>query len=250
MSGHNKWSTIKHRKAAQDSKKGKVFTKLIKELTIAARIGGGDAQSNPRLRSAIATARANSMPKENIDRAIKKGTGDLDGADYEEIIYEGYAPGNVAVIVEAMTDNRNRTSSSVRFAFTRSGGNLGATNSVQYMFDRRGIIQVAKTVMSEDELMELALEAGASDMNSDNLETYEIITETSDFNDVQQALENKGIQMLEAEIAWVPQNRVIVDDVKKAEQIMKLIDALEDDDDIQKVHSNFDISEDVLRQLS
>ena len=190
------------------------------------------------------------MPKDNIDRAIKKGTGDLDGVNYEEIVYEGYGPHNVAIIVETMTDNRNRTTASVRHAFTKSGGNLGASNSVQYMFDRLGLIRVTKSVIGEDELTEMILEAGAEDLNSEDPDEYEIVTPPNDLSHVQRALEEKGLVMLQAEVAWVPQNQTEIDDLEKAEQVMRLIDQLEDDDDVQAVHSNFDISESVLAQMS
>ncbi len=250
MSGHSKWSTIKHRKGAQDAKRGKIFTKLIKEITIAARDGGGDPDANPRLRTAVSNAKAQSMPKDNIERAIKKGTGDLDGVNYEEIIFEGYGPNNVAVIVEVLTDNRNRSVSFVRSAFGKLGGNLGATNSVQYMFDRIGQLYIEKSVIDEDSLMELIIEIGAEDMNTDDPERYEVITAVSDFSQVRGALENKEIAMAEANLAWVPQNRVEIDNLKKAEQVMRLIDTLEDNEDVQDVYSNFDISDGVLAEMS
>ncbi|MBF0287461.1 MAG: YebC/PmpR family DNA-binding transcriptional regulator [SAR324 cluster bacterium] len=250
MSGHSKWSSIKHRKGAQDAKRGKIFTKLIKEITIAARLGGGDVESNPRLRTAISTAKSQSMPKDNIERAIKKGTGELEGVDYEEILYEGYGPHNVAIIVEVMTDNRNRTISFVRSTFSKLGGNLGSPNSVQYMFDHLGQIYIDKTAIDEDSLTELILEAGADDLNTDDTENFEVVTAISSFSQVCEELEGKGIPMASAEIAWVPQNRIEIDDLKKAEQVMRLIDQLEDNDDIQKVYSNFDISDSVLSQMS
>lgn len=250
MSGHSKWSTIKHRKGAQDAKRGKIFTKLIKEITIAARLGGGDADANPRLRSAIANAKGQSMPKDNIDRAIKKGTGDLEGVNYEEILYEGYGPNNVAVIVETLTDNRNRTIASVRGSFSKLGGNLGAANSVQYMFDRLGLIYIEKSEIEEDKLTELIIEAGAEDINTDAPDRYEVITHSTDFTQVRGELEDQGVTMMEANIGWVPQNRIEIDNVKKAEQVMRLIDQLEDNDDVQKVYSNFDISDAVLAEMS
>ena len=249
MSGHSKWSTIKHRKAAQDAKRGKAFTKLIKELTIAARIGGSELDANPRLRTAVANAKSHSMPKDNIDRAIKKGAGELDDAIYEEIIYEGYGPHNVAIIVEVMTDNRNRTIASVRHAFSKCNGNLGSANSVQYMFDRMGSIMIDKTVIEEELLTELILEAGAEDINTDTPHAYQVITTTVDFDTVRSYLEEKDVAMLSAEVIWNPQNRVEIDDTKKAEQVIKLIDILEDDDDVNSVHSNFDISENVMAEL-
>ena len=249
MSGHSKWSTIKHRKAAQDAKRGKAFTKLIKELTIAARMGGSELDANPRLRTAVANAKSQSMPKDNIDRAIKKGAGELDGAIYEEIIYEGYGPHNVAIIVEVMTDNRNRTIASVRHAFSKCNGNLGSANSVQYMFDRMGSIMIEKTVIEEDLLTDLILEAGADDINTENPEAFQIITSPADFDTVRSYLEEKEVAMLSAEVIWNPQNRVEIDDSKKAEQVIKLIDILEDDEDVNSVHSNFDISDNVMAEL-
>jgi len=249
MSGHSKWSTIKHRKAAQDEKRGKAFTKLIKELTIAARMGGSELDANPRLRTAVANAKSQSMPKDNIDRAIKKGAGELDGAIYEEIIYEGYGPHNVAIIVEVMTDNRNRTIASVRHAFSKCNGNLGSANSVQYMFDRMGSIMIEKTVIEEDLLTDLILEAGADDINTENPDAFQIITSPADFDTVRSYLEEKEVAMLSAEVIWNPQNRVEIDDSKKAEQVIKLIDILEDDEDVNSVHSNFDISDNVMAEL-
>ncbi len=243
MSGHSKWSTIKHRKAAQDAKRGKAFTKLIKELTIAARIGGSDLDANPRLRTAVANAKSQSMPKDNIDRAIKKGAGELDGVIFEEIIYEGYGPHNVAIIVEVMTDNRNRSIASVRHAFSICNGNLGSANSVQYMFDRQGSILVDNTVIDEDRLTELILEAGAEDLNTENPDAYQIITAPGLY------LEENDVAILSAEVIWNPQTRIEIDNYKKAEQVIKLIDLLEDDDDVKSVHSNFDISENVMAEL-
>ena len=249
MSGHSKWSTIKHRKAAQDAKRGKAFTKLIKELTIAARMGGSDLDANPRLRTAVANAKSQSMPKDNIDRAIKKGAGELDGVIFEEIIYEGYGPHNVAIIVEVMTDNRNRTIASVRHAFSKYNGNLGSANSVQYMFDRLGSIMIDKTVIEEDPLTELILEAGAEDINIEDPHAYQVITAPAEFDAVRSYLEEKEVVMLSAELIWNPQNRIEIDDSKKAEQVIKLIDFLEDDDDVKSVHSNFDISANVMAEL-
>ena len=250
MSGHSKWSTIKHRKGAQDAKRGRVFTKLIKEITIAARLGGSDLNANPRLRAAVSNAKAQSMPKENIERAIKKGVGGLDGVHYEEIIFEGYGPNNVALIVEAMTDNRNRTVAFIRSTFSKLGGNLGATNSVQYMFDHVGQIYIHKATIGEETLMELVLEVGAEDMNTDDPERYEVMTSLSDFAHVRGALEDQDVAMATAHLAWVPQNRVEIDDLKQAEQVMRLIDQLEDNDDVQSVYSNFDISDRVLAEMS
>jgi len=249
MSGHSKWSTIKHRKAAQDAKRGKIFTKLIKELTISARIGGSDLDSNPRLRTAVANAKSQSMPKDNIERAIKKGAGELDGAIYEEIIYEGYGPHNVAIIVEAMTDNRNRTIASVRHAFSKCNGNLGSSNSVKYMFDRIGSIMINKNIVEEDFLTELILESGAEDLITEDPDVYQIITSITHFDAIRSFLEQKNISMVGAEIIWSPKNRIEIDDYKKAEQIIKLIEMLEDDEDTKSVHSNLEISENIMEKL-
>ena len=249
MSGHSKWSTIKHRKAAQDAKRGKIFTKLIKELTISARIGGSDLDSNPRLRTAVANAKSQSMPKDNIERAIKKGAGELDGAIYEEIIYEGYGPHNIAIIVEAMTDNRNRTIASVRHAFSKCNGNLGSANSVKYMFDRIGSIRIKKNIVEEDFLTELILESGAEDLITEDPDVYQIITSITNFDSIRSFLEEKNIPMVSAEIIWSPKNRVEIDDYKKAEQIIKLNEMLEDDEDTKSVHSNLEISENVMEKL-
>jgi len=249
MSGHNKWSSIKHRKGAQDAKRGKIFTKLIKEIVVAARING-DPSANPRLRTAIANARSESMPKDNITRAIKKGMGATDGENYEEITYEGYGPYNVAIIVETLTDNRNRTIAAVRHAFNKTGGNLGSPNSVQYMFQRVGSIGIEKSAIDEDTLTEIVLDAGAEDLNTDNPEEYEVITDSTELDAIRTALEENNIPMTRAGIVWNPENRTVLDDRKKAESVLKLIDMLEDDDDVQKVHSNFDITEEIAAQLS
>ena len=249
MSGHSKWSTIKHRKSAQDAKRGKIFTKLIKELTIAARLGGSDSDANPRLRTAIANAKSQSMPKDNIERAIKKGAGELDGLVFEEIIYEGYGPHNVAIIVEVMTDNRNRSIAFVRSSFRKYNGNLGSANSVQYMFDRLGSITVEKTKIDEELLTELIIEAGAEDINTENNDVFQVITAPSDFDTVRSYLEERKVEMMNAELIWNPQNLILIDDSKKAEQVIKLIDILEEDDDVQSVHSNFEISGKVLAEL-
>jgi YebC/PmpR family DNA-binding regulatory protein len=249
MAGHSKWKNIQHRKSAQDAKRGKVFTKLIKEITVAAKMGGGDPDANPRLRSAITNAKGQGMPKDNIERAIKKGTGEGGGADYESITYEGYGPNNVAVIVETLTDNRNRTISSVRHAFTKCNGNLGSTNSVQYMFDHVGSLRIEREGLDEDTLTEMALESGASDVVTENPEEYQVLTEMTDFETVRSFFEGTEVKVIEAGLIWNPQNRVEIDDVKKAEQVLKLIDLLEDDDDVQYVYSNFDLSEAVLNEL-
>lgn len=249
MSGHNKWSSIKHRKGAQDAKRSKIFTKIIKEITVAARMGGGDPESNPRLRTAMITARGANMPKDNVLKAIKKGEGGDKSEQWENLTYEGYGPHNVAVIVECLTDNRNRTISSVRSKFTKNNGNIGASNSVMYMFDRLGMIEVEKSVIDEDALMELALDAGAEDIETEDDDVYTVKTSVSDFSGVCQVLEEKEIAVKSSNVSLVPQNRIEIDDVTKAQQVIKFIEALEDDDDVQNVFSNFDISEDVLAQL-
>ncbi len=248
MSGHNKWSTIKHKKGAADAKRGKMFSKLIKEITIAARMGGGDVDGNPRLRTAVYTARTANMPKENIDRAIKRGTGELEGVTYEEITYEGYGPGGVAVLVEALTDNRNRTVAEVRHIFDKYNGNLGESGCVAWMFDKKGVIVVTAEGLTEDEVMELALEAGAQDVSSDG-QTFEITTEPADFETVRKAVEDKQWKVELAETSMIPQTTVKLEG-KKAEQMLKMMDALDDNDDMQKVFANFDISEDEMMRLS
>ncbi|HHB75155.1 MAG TPA: YebC/PmpR family DNA-binding transcriptional regulator [Desulfobulbus sp.] len=249
MSGHSKWSTIKRKKGANDAKRGKIFTKLIKEITIAARMGGGDPAGNPRLRSAIIAAKSENMPKDNIARAIKKGTGDLDGAVYEEILYEGYGPGGVAVLVETMTDNKNRTVADIRHFFAKSGGNLGESGCVAWMFDKKGSIMVDREGVDEDELMELAIEAGAEDVLEEET-TFQILTEPDDFAEVVETLEKSGINCIEAGISMIPKNTVDVTAEKTARSLLKLLDNLEDNDDVQKVHANFDISDDLMENLS
>ncbi|MCI5167215.1 MAG: YebC/PmpR family DNA-binding transcriptional regulator [Candidatus Electrothrix sp. GM3_4] len=249
MSGHSKWSTIKRKKGANDAKRGKIFTKLIKEITIAARMGGGDPDGNPRLRSAITIAKSGNMPKDNIDRAIKKATGDLDGAVYEEILYEGYGPGGVAVLVDTMTDNKNRTVADIRHYFAKSNGNLGESGCVAWMFDKRGVITVDAEGVDEDELMELAIEAGAEDMVEEE-SGFQILTAPEDFNDVVDALEKSEVKMTSASITMIPKNTVEVTDEKPANNLLKLLDNLEDHDDVQKVHANFDIPDEIIEALS
>lgn len=249
MSGHSKWSTIKRKKGANDAKRGKIFTKLIKEITIAARMGGGDPEGNPRLRSAVTAAKSENMPKDNIDRAIKKGTGDLDGAIYGEILYEGYGPGGVAVLVETMTDNKNRTVADIRHFFAKSGGNLGESGCVGWMFDQKGVIAVDKDKVSEEELMDVALECGAEDVIEDE-DGYQIITAPDAFNDVVDALEKAKVPFGEATLSRIPQNNVEITEEKAARSLMRLLDNLEDHDDVQKVHANFDISDDLMDLIS
>lgn len=246
MSGHNKWSTIKHKKGAADAKRGKMFSKLIKEITVAARMGGGDAEANPRLRTAVNAARQANMPKDNIERAIKRGTGEIEGVSYEEVTYEGYGPGGVAILVECLTDNKNRTVADVRHLFDKYNGNLGETGCVSWLFDKKGIVTVASTGLDEDEVMELALEAGAHDVKNEG-DTFDIITEAKDFETVRKAVEDKGWKIELAEVTMIPQNTVKLEG-KKADQMLKLMDVLDDHEDLQRVYANFDISEeDMLR---
>jgi len=248
MSGHSKWSTIKHKKAARDAKRGKLFTKLIKEITVAARMGGGDINSNPRLRTAVTTARAQSMPSDNIDRAIKKGTGELEGVTYEEIQYEGYGPGGAAIIAQVLTDNKNRTVSEIRRLFTKHGGNLGETGSVSWMFDKKGVITVEKSQVAEDHLMDVVLDAGAEDVR-DEEEIFEVITQPEDFSTVKDRLDREKITVASAQVTLVPKNTVDVD-AKNVEQILKLTEELEDHDDVQNVSANFNIPAELMEKAS
>jgi len=248
MSGHSKWATIKRKKAVTDAKRGKAFTQIIKEITIAARMSGGDPKGNPRLRLAIDKAKASNMPADNIKRAIQKGTGELPGVVYEDVSYEGYGPGGVALIIESVTDNKNRTVSEIRHLLERHSGKLGAANSVAWMFHRKGVIRIAKANNTEDELMNLIVEAGADDMITEE-ETYEILTSVENFETVRHTLEGKGIKMEEADIQLVPENTVKVGG-KEAEQILKLMESLEDHDDVQHVYANFDIDEKILASFN
>jgi len=241
MSGHSKWHTIKHKKGALDAKRGKLFTKLIKEITVAARNGGGDAEGNPRLRKAIADAKGANMPNDTIDRAIKRGTGELEGVSYEEITYEGYGPGGVAVMVNSMTDNRNRTVAEIRHLFAKNGGNLGESGSVGWMFEKKGYIVVEKSAKPEDELFEIVTEAGAEDLR-DDVDNFEIITAPDNFDVVLDAVKKAGVEPQVAEVGLVPQNYIRLEGAE-AKQMLKLMEALEDHDDVQKVSANFDISE-------
>ncbi|MBI9092872.1 MAG: YebC/PmpR family DNA-binding transcriptional regulator [Desulfobacterium sp.] len=244
MSGHSKWSTIKHKKGAADAKRGKIFTKLIKEITIAARMGGGDLDSNPRLRSAVAAAKGQNMPKDNLERAIKKGTGELEGVEYEEMSYEGYGPGGVAVLVECLTDNKNRTVADVRYIFSKAGGNIGTDGCVSWMFDKRGLISVSKDESDEDTLMEVGLDAGAEDVKDEG-DCFEIITAPEDFEAVKEAVEGASIKIDLAEVTMIPQTQTRLEG-KEAEQMIRFMDALDDCDDIQKFYSNADIPDEVL----
>jgi YebC/PmpR family DNA-binding regulatory protein len=245
MSGHSKWSTIKHKKGAADAKRGKIFTRILKEMTVAARLGGGDPNGNPRLRAAVAEAKANNMPKDNIERAIKRGTGELEGATYEEITYEGYGPGGVAIIVEALTDNTNRTTPEIRHAFEKQGGNLGTPGSVRFQFEKKGYFAVEKSAVGEDKLMEIALEAGADDLQTEEPDAYEIYTSPDNFEAVRQALETSKIPTVEAKLGMIPSTYVAVDE-QKSKAIMRLLEMLDDHDDVQNVWSNFDIPAEMM----
>jgi YebC/PmpR family DNA-binding regulatory protein len=244
MSGHNKWSTIKHKKAAADAKRGQIFTKLIKEITVAARMGGGDANANPRLRLALINARNENMPKENIERAIKKGTGELEGVSYEEIVYEGYGPGGAAVMVDSLTDNKNRTVAEIRHCFSKCGGNLGASGCVSYLFDKKGYLVVEKSAAEEDRLMEVALDAGAEDVRDDG-DSFEVLCAPADFEGLKAALDKAGIPAVEGEVTMLPSTTCALKG-KEAEQMIRLMDLLEDHDDVQKVYTNADIPEDMV----
>ncbi|TAN38208.1 MAG: YebC/PmpR family DNA-binding transcriptional regulator [Nitrospirae bacterium] len=249
MSGHSKWSQIKHKKANTDAKRGKAFTKIVKEISIAARLGGGDPGGNPRLRTAIESAKEVNMPHDNIKKAVMKGTGELPGVTYEEFVYEGYGPAGVAIIMEVMTDNKNRTLPEIRFILAKTGGNLGETGCVSWMFDKKGYILVSKAKASEDTVMTVALDAGAEDMKNDpEEENFEVITQPEDFTAVKEALEKAGLAMESAEVTMLPKNYVVLD-AKAAEQMLRLMDALEEHDDIQNVYANFDIPDDVAEKL-
>ena len=239
MAGHSKWKQIKHYKAATDAKRGALFTRLIREITMAAKQGGGDPAGNARLRTAIENAKANSMPKENIERAVKKGTGELEGVDYQEVLYEGYGPGGVAIMIQAVTDNPTRTVADVRHKLSRNGGNLGSTNSVAFMFDRKGQLYLDATKLDEDAALEAALEAGAEDLKRDEDE-YVVTTAAGELRAVREALEQRGVRVREAELAWVPQSTVRVEG-DAAHQLVRLLDALDELDDVQKVDANFDM---------
>jgi YebC/PmpR family DNA-binding regulatory protein len=249
VSGHSKWSTIKRKKGAVDAKRGRIFTKLIKEITVAARMGGGDPEGNPRLRTAIAAAKTENMPKDNIDRAIKKGTGELEGAVYEEITYEGYGPAGVAVLVDCLTDNKNRTVADIRHFFSKNGGNLGEFGCVSWMFDKKGLVQIDKSSISEEKLMDLALEAGAEDVVEEDAE-YQVLTAPEDFDAVRELLSEKGVPFLEASIAMIPQSVVEISDPKSARQILKLLESIEDHEDVQNVYANFDIPDEIMEEVS
>jgi len=244
MSGHNKWASIKHKKGANDAKRGKIFTKLIKEITVAARMGGGDPDGNPRLRAAVLAARAENMPKDNIERGIKKGTGELEGVSYEESLYEGYGPGGAAVLVESLSDNKNRSVAEIRHIFTKNGGNLGTGGCVAWMFKKKGYIAIDRKAVDEEKLMEKALEAGAEDVREDD-GTYEVITAPEDFEAVKTAIDALEVPYISTEVTMLPQNTTSLAG-KEAEQMVRLMDMLEDCDDVQKVYTNADIPDDLV----
>jgi YebC/PmpR family DNA-binding regulatory protein len=248
MSGHSKWASIKHKKAAQDAKRGKIFTKIIRELSVAARIGGGDPDANPRLRKAIAEAKSVNMPADNIKRAIMKGTGQLEGTTYEEGTYEGYGPGGVAILLEVLTDNKNRTVSEVRHIFSRNGGNIAESGCVAWMFKRKGYVVVEKSQASEDKLLEIILDAGAEDLREDG-SNYEIFTPPDTFEDVVDNLEKHKIEIAASNLGQIPQNYVKLTG-KPAQQLLRLMEELEDHDDVQNVWANFDIDEEEIAKFS
>ncbi len=248
MSGHSKWSSIKHKKAAKDAKKGKLYTKLIKEITVAARMGGGDINANPRMRTAILTAKAASMPAENIDRAIKKGTGELEGVSYEEIVYEGYGPGGTAILVHVLTDNKNRTVSEMRRLFTKYGGNMGESGCVAWMFDKKGLITVDKGQIDEDRLIALVLDGGAEDVLEDD-DLFEIVTPPQDFEKVRELLQRGNVAMVTAQVSMMPKSTVTLDR-EFAEQALNLTSDLEDHDDVQSVAANYDIPDEIIEKAS
>jgi YebC/PmpR family DNA-binding regulatory protein len=249
MSGHSKWATIKRKKGKTDAERGKKFTRLIKELTVAAREGGGDPDGNPRLRTAISTAKAENMPADNIKRAIQKGTGELPGVTYESATYEGYGPGGVAIYLEVLTDNKNRTVAEIRHILSKYGGNLGANGCVAWMFDKRGVITVDLEAADEVALMEAALEAGADDMSADS-GAYEMVMDPSVLDDVRTAIEAKDIRIESAEITMIPQNTTKLTKENEANSMLKMLDLLEENEDVQKVYSNFDIDADLMEKLA
>lgn len=248
MAGHSKWANIKHRKGRQDAIRGKIFTRLAKEITIAAREGGGDPDMNPRLRLAVANAKTKNMPNDNITRAIKKGTGEIEGVSYEENTYEGYAPNGVAVILETVTDNKNRTVAEIRALFNKMDGNLGETNSVAWNFERKGVIEVRNSGKSEDEMMEFVLESGAEDLQYDE-ENSRIICAYDNFSEVNNFFDKSELEISEAKLEFIPKDIVKIEDVAAAQKVMKFIDAFEDHDDVQNVFSNFEISDEVASKL-
>ena len=248
MSGHSKWSTIKRKKEKNDAQRGRIFTKLVKEITIAAREGGGNVNVNARLRTAVLTSRAENVPQANIDRAIARGTGELEGIMYEELTYEGYGPGGVAVLIEAVTDNKNRTTPEIRHAFSKNGGNIGDTGCVAWMFDQKGLILVTKEGQDEDEIMMIALDAGAEDIQDEG-DTFDVFTSPSEFESVRSQLIENGIEPLRAEICRIPQSTVAIEG-QEAEQLLRLLEVLEEHDDVQNVYANFDMDDKVLEEMN
>jgi YebC/PmpR family DNA-binding regulatory protein len=248
MSGHSKWATIKHKKGALDAKRGKTFTKIIREITVAAREGGGSVDSSPRLRLAVQKAKDANMPADNIDRAIKKGTGELEGTTYKNISFEGYAPGGVAVVVDVLTDNSNRATSEVRSIFSKRGGNMAGSGSVAFQFERKGFFIIKKEDIKEDALMDIVLEVGAEDMTSDE-EFFEVTCLPHDFDKVRTGLVNKNVKVESSELTLLPKNTVKVTEADVAKKIMTLVEELEDNDDVQNVYTNFDISDEILKQI-
>ena len=248
MSGHSKWATIKHKKGALDAKRGKIFTRLIKEISIAAKNGGGDPDANPRLRGAILAAKSENMPQDNIKRAIQRGTGELPGATYEEFQLEGYGPGGVAILLEINTDNRNRTVSEIRHAFGKNGGNMAAAGAVAYLFHKKGDIVIPKTAAKEDDLMAIVLEAGADDLRDDG-DNWEVLTPTATYEAVLEAVKKAGIEPISASVTMIPQNYIKLEGSQAATMI-RLIEAFEEHDDVQNVHANFDIDQKVLEEVA
>ncbi|MCS7181489.1 MAG: YebC/PmpR family DNA-binding transcriptional regulator [bacterium] len=247
MSGHSKWHSIKHKKMAQDARRGKIFTKIIRELMVAAKIGGPNPDVNPRLRMAIEKAKSVNMPNENIQRAIKKGSGEEGGVNYEQVTYEGYGPGGVAIFVEVLTDNKNRSASEIRSIFSRHGGNLAGAGSVAWLFERKGLISIKKENVEEDKLMSIVIDSGAEDMKIEK-DTYEVITDVENFENVKKAIEENNISIENASITYIPKNTVHLEG-KEAEHLLKLLDELEESDDVQNVYANFDISDELLEKV-
>jgi len=248
MSGHSKWASIKHKKGAAAAKRGKLFTKLIREITVAARASGGKSEANPRLRMAIQKAKESNMPQENIERAVKKGTGELEGVHYEEVIYEGYGPGGIAIMVEVLTDNKNRASGAIRNIFAKKGGNMAGQGSVNWIFEKKGYIVINKSEIEEDKLMSIALDAGAEDMKAEDT-TYAVTTLQGDFEKVRKALGDNKIKIEAAEVTSVPKNTIKVTG-ENAEKVLSLVNELEDNDDVQHVYANFDIPDDILKEIA
>jgi YebC/PmpR family DNA-binding regulatory protein len=248
MSGHSKWSSIKHKKGAADAKRGKIFTKITKEITVSAREGGGNPESNSRLRMAIQKAKDANMPADNIERAVKKGTGELEGVSYESCSFEGYAIGGVAVVVEGLTDNKNRTTSEVRSIFAKRGGNMAGAGSVAFQFDKKGMFLIKKEPEKEEELMSIAIDAGAEDFTSDE-DFFQITCPSQDFDKVRTALQDNNVKIESGELSMVPNNIIKVEDVETAQKILTMVEELEDNDDVQNVYSNFDISDEILLQI-